>query len=125
MNEALRRAIAPFGFDDELLELAAAAFEEVGPAWRKRDVQAAAVGAKVIACFARAGLHEAHLAGTTGYGYHDSARDAYESLLATCLDAQACYARLQLISGTHAIVAAINALLGPSGRLCSVTGAPY
>ncbi|MBV8461247.1 MAG: methionine gamma-lyase family protein [Candidatus Eremiobacteraeota bacterium] len=125
MNEALRRAIAPFGFDDELLELAAGAFEEVGPAWRKRDAQAAAVGAKVIACFVRAGLHEAHLAGTTGYGYHDSARDAYESLLAACLDAQASYARLQLISGTHAIVAAINALLGPTGRLCSVTGAPY
>jgi cystathionine beta-lyase family protein involved in aluminum resistance len=125
VNGSLRQAIASFGFADELVELALGTLDEVTPAWKQRDVQAAVIGAKVIRCFAQAGIHEAQLSGTTGYGYHDSARDAYESLLAACLDAPASYARLQLISGTHAIVAAINALLGRSGRLCSLTGPPY
>lgn len=99
--------------------------DEVAPTWTQRDDHALLVGAKVMRCFAEVGLNESHLAGTTGYGYHDAARDAYEALLARALDAPSVLARLQLVSGTHAIVASINALLGSNGRLCSLTGAPY
>lgn len=125
MNEALSKALQSFGFRAKLIDLAETALESVAAAWAERDRMAMVIGAKVIKCFADAGLHEAQLAGSTGYGYHDSGRDAYEALLAKTLDAQAAVARLQLVSGTHAIVAATHALLGPTGRLCSVTGPPY
>ncbi len=125
MTSSLRQTLATLRFEEDLVELAEAAFNEVQPAWVGRDAQGFVVGAKVIRCFAAAGLNESHLAGTTGYGYHDSAREAYDALLAACLDAPCAYARLQLVSGTHAIVAAVNALLGKHGRLCSLTGPPY
>ncbi|HXW51258.1 MAG TPA: methionine gamma-lyase family protein [Candidatus Acidoferrales bacterium] len=125
MTKELRRAFEPFGFPSRLLDVAEASFEEVQPAWLERDRTATIVGAKVINCFQTAGLHEGHLAGSTGYGYHDLGRETYEALLARTLDAQAAIARIQLASGTHAIVASVNALLGPTGTLVSATGQPY
>jgi cystathionine beta-lyase family protein involved in aluminum resistance len=125
MSDAFGQAVAPFGFDRTLVERARAALAQVAGAWQARDRAALAVGAKVIKCFADAAVNEADLAGTTGYGYHDAGRDRYEALLAQALDAQAAFARLQLVSGTHAIVAAVHAVLGSDGRLCSVTGEPY
>ncbi len=125
MSASLRDAAAGFGFSQRLIDLAQAAWDEVAPAWALRDDQALLVSAKMLRCFSEAGLNESHLAGTTGYGYHDSAREAYEGLLARSMDAPCALARLQLVSGTHAIVAAVNALLGPRGRLCSLTGPPY
>jgi cystathionine beta-lyase family protein involved in aluminum resistance len=125
MSDHLRRMLAPFGFAPQLVDQAQAAYEQLGSAWLERDRAALAVGAKVVKCFADAGLHESDLAGTTGYGYHDAGREAYENVLAASLDAQSALARLQLVSGTHAIVAASHALLGSDGRLCSVTGPPY
>jgi cystathionine beta-lyase family protein involved in aluminum resistance len=125
VSASLREAVSAFGFPAELVEHAQAAFEEVAPAWAQRDAAAMLIGAKVMRCFAEIGLNDSHLAGTTGYGYHDAARDAYEALLARTMDAPAAFVRLQLVSGTHAIVAAVNALLGKSGRLCSLTGRPY
>ncbi len=125
MNAHIADLLRPFDFPSALLEHGQAAFDAVQPAWKQRDEAAFAIGAKVVRCFADAGLNDSHLTGTTGYGYHDAAREAYEALLACALDAPAALARLQLVSGTHAMVAAINALLGPNGRLCSLTGAPY
>jgi len=125
VSASFREAMSAFGFPAELVEHAQAAFEEVAPAWVQRDAAAMLIGAKVMRCFAEVGLNASHLAGTTGYGYHDVARDAYETLLARTMDAPAAFVRLQLVSGTHAIVAAVNALLGKSGRLCSLTGRPY
>jgi cystathionine beta-lyase family protein involved in aluminum resistance len=125
MTHPLRAAVEPFGFSGRLLEVASASFDAVQDAWAQRERSAMVVGAKVIRCFAQAGLHEGHLSGSTGYGYHDIGRQAYEALLAHTLDARAAIARIQLASGTHAIVASANALLGPSGRMLSVTGPPY
>ncbi len=125
MRASFRTALEPFGFAPKLLDVAEAARESVSQAWLERDRCAMVIGAKVLKCFAESGLHEGHLAGSTGYGYHDAGRDAYEALLAKTLDAQAAIARVQLASGTHAIVATARALLGAHGRLCSVTGQPY
>jgi cystathionine beta-lyase family protein involved in aluminum resistance len=125
VSASFREAVSAFGFPAELVEHGQAAFEEVAPAWAQRDAAAMLIGAKVLRCFAEIGLNDSHLSGTTGYGYHDAAREAYEALLARTMDSPAAFVRLQLVSGTHAIVAAVNALLGKSGRLCSLTGRPY
>ncbi|MBC5806563.1 MAG: hypothetical protein DLM53_04400 [Candidatus Eremiobacter antarcticus] len=125
VQAAFERAAERFGFSQELIDQGRCALGDVETVWARWDAHGIEAGAKVFQAFQRAALTEAHLAGTTGYGYHDAGRDAYERLLADVLQAESAFARLQLVSGTHAIVASITALLGASGRLCSITGPPY
>ncbi len=125
MIDKIRAEVAHLGISSRVLDAAEAALEPALPAWRARDEQGFAVFAKVMRAFADVGLHDGHLAGTTGYGYHDQGREAYEKLMATVMDGEAALARLQLASGTQAIVATLAALLEPGSRLCSATGRPY
>ncbi len=88
------------------------------------DAQARA-HANVLRAFADEGVAESDLAGSLGYGYDDVARARYESLLARIFGAERALARLSLVSGTHAIVTAIDACLPHEGRLVVATGRPY
>ena len=83
------------------------------------------VEAKVLRAFLDEGIAQSDLTGTLGYGYGDTARDRYESLLARVLGAERALARLSLVSGTHAIVTALCACAAPGTRLISATGRPY
>jgi cystathionine beta-lyase family protein involved in aluminum resistance len=83
------------------------------------------VCAKVYDAFFEEGVGEHDLAGTSGYGYHDTAREHFESLLARVFRAERALARLSLVSGTHAILIALGALARPGRRLISATGRPY
>jgi cystathionine beta-lyase family protein involved in aluminum resistance len=122
---ALRTAAEPFHFPGAIVAAAEAALLDCRDAWSRREATALEVSGKVAAAFARAGLDEGHLAGSAGYAYHDRGREAYEALLADILDAPAALARVQLVSGTHAIVATIAALARSGERLCMLTGRPY
>lgn len=85
----------------------------------------ARVHLNVLQAFLDEGIVESDLAGTTGYGYDDAARERYEALLARVLGAQRVLARLSIVSGTHAIVTAIAACTPPGKTLLSITGPPY
>lgn len=85
----------------------------------------ARVKVNLLAAFLDEGMAESDLAGSTGYGYDDAARMRYESLLARYFGAERALARLSIVSGTHAIVAAIAACVPPPGLLLSVSGRPY
>ncbi len=85
----------------------------------------AGVRARVLRAFLDEGLAESDLNGTLGYGYDDAARDRYESLLARYFGAERALARFSFVSGTHAIVATLEACLPPRGRLVAATGRPY
>ncbi len=80
---------------------------------------------RVIAAFLAEGIAETDLWGSTGYGYDDPARDRYESLLARYFRAEKVLARLSIVSGTHAIVAALDSLTCPGEMLLCANGAPY
>jgi cystathionine beta-lyase family protein involved in aluminum resistance len=80
---------------------------------------------RVLRAFADEGAAESDLAGTSGYGYDDAARERYESLLARVLGAERVLARLSIVSGTHAIVTALAACVPPGRRLISAAGRPY
>jgi len=123
--DALREAGASSGFPRDIIDAAALAVDEVEAAWRRRDADALRLSAKVGRAFARAGITEAHLQETTGYGYHDFGREAFEAVFADVMDAEAALVRVQLTSGTQAIVATIAALGGRGGRVCALTGRPY
>ena len=90
-----------------------------------RDAVARAVRANVLAAFLAEGIAESDLAGAFGYGYDDAARARYESLFARIFGTQRALARLSFVSGTHAIVATLDACTPAGGRLISATGPPY
>jgi cystathionine beta-lyase family protein involved in aluminum resistance len=91
----------------------------------RRDPRTTAIHARVLRAFLEEGIAESDLAGTTGYGYDDPARERYESLLARVFRAERVLARLSIVSGTHAIVAGLDALLPAGSTLLSANGAPY
>jgi cystathionine beta-lyase family protein involved in aluminum resistance len=125
VKRALAEAAGRFDIPARVVTAAGAALDDVAGAWERREAQALAVSAKVTAAFVRAGVNESHLAGSTGYAYHDHGRETYEAVLADVMDSRAALARMQLVSGTHAIAATLGALLARGGRLCSLTGRPY
>ena len=102
-----------------------AAAERAAPWLERRDPRTTAVRARVLRAFLDEGIAESDLAGTTGYGYDDAARERYESLLARVLRAERVLARLSIVSGTHAIVAGLDALLAPGELLLAANGTPY
>lgn len=71
----------------------------------------------------RVGAH--HFAGVNGYGHDDLGRETLDRVLAGVLDAEAAIARIQLVSGTHAIACALYGVLRPGDELLAVAGAPY
>ena len=125
MKNALGEAAGRFDLPASIVTAALAALDDIAASWVQREAQALRVGAKVVAAFARAGIDDSHLAGSTGYAYHDRGREAFDALMAAVLDAPAALARAQLISGTHAIAATLSALLPRGSKLCSLTGKPY
>lgn len=80
---------------------------------------------RVLAAFQRAGVSEAHLVGTTGYGYDDLGREGLDQIYAELLGAEAALVRVQMVSGTHALSLALRAAAGPGDVLVAGTGRPY
>jgi cystathionine beta-lyase family protein involved in aluminum resistance len=111
-----------FGIEGRVRSAALEAYERT--AALVYDAQAR-VHANVLQAFVDEGLAESDLAGSTGYGYDDAARARYESLLARIFGAERAIARLSIVSGTHAIVAAVAACTPPQRTLLSISGTPY
>ena len=81
--------------------------------------------AKVMEAFEDNRVSDACFAGTTGYGYDDLGRETLDRLFAQIFRTEAALVRTGFVNGTHALAAALFALVGPGDTLLSVTGAPY
>ncbi|MBC7824266.1 MAG: methionine gamma-lyase family protein [Candidatus Parcubacteria bacterium] len=71
----------------------------------------------------RVGVH--HFAGVTGYGHDDLGRQVLDRVFAEIVEAEAAAVRVQFVSGTHAIAAALFGVLRPGDEMLAVAGAPY
>ena len=80
---------------------------------------------KVLRAMRNARVSEAHLSGTTGYGYNDIGRETLEAVYADVFGAEAALVRPQITCGTHALNIALSACLRPGDELFSPTGQPY
>lgn len=80
---------------------------------------------KVMRAFAEVGWGEGHFAGSTGYGYHDTGREALDRTVALVFGAESACVRWNLVSGTHALSALLFGVLRPGDVCLSVTGDPY
>ena len=80
---------------------------------------------KVLHAMNKCGLSEAHLYGTTGYGYNDSGRDVLEQIYAEVFHTEDALVRPQITCGTHALALALMSNLRPGDELLSPVGKPY
>lgn len=80
---------------------------------------------KVLKAFIKNGISEAHLHGTTGYGYDDRGRDALDAVFSDITGAEDSLVRHTFVSGTHALSVALYGVLRPGDILFSITGKPY
>ena len=92
------------------------------------EAHTAAVGRRlerVLAAFAAERVGVQHFASVSGYGHGDQGREVLDRVFARVLQAEAAAVRLQFVSGTHAIAAALYGVLRPGDRLLALTGRPY
>ena len=70
-------------------------------------------------------LSEEFFAEKTGYGMDDAGREAIDKIFAAVFQAEAAAVRMQFVSGTHAIAAALFGNLKHGDRMVALTGKPY
>lgn len=80
---------------------------------------------KVLDAFKKYQISEAHLNGTTGYGYNDLGRDVIENIYREIFKAEDALVRMQFISGTHTIATTLFGILRPGDTVLSINGKPY
>jgi cystathionine beta-lyase family protein involved in aluminum resistance len=106
-------------------ERLAAALAAIAPAAAARTAGVRPRLERVLEAFTaeRLGVH--HFASVSGYGHGDLGRQVLDRVFARVLQAEAAAVRLQFVSGTHAITAALFGALRPGDRLLALTGRPY
>ncbi len=97
----------------------------LAPVFARFDETAKTVAEKILSAFYDNRVSEAHLHGTTGYGYDDRGRDTLEKIYAQVMGCEAALVRPSIVSGTHALAVGLFGLLRPGDTLLSVTGKPY
>ena len=80
---------------------------------------------KVLEAFKENKISEAHLNGTTGYGYGDMGREAIENIFTKIFKGEDAIVRSQFISGTQTISTCLFGILRPGDTVLSINGKPY
>lgn len=109
----------------EVYELAEKATEKLDPVFRKIDAVSMQNTKKVMEAFQENKVSESCFAGTTGYGYDDLGREVLDRIYARIFGAETALVRINFVNGTHALTAAMFAVVKPGDVILSVTGTPY
>ena len=114
-----------FEIDQEIRRLGEAAEAHCSDIFRQIESVCAHNSQKMLAAFMEHRVSEAHLTGTSGYGYGDRGRDTLDAVFAGMMGAQDALVRHNFVSGTAAIATALFGVLRPGDRMVSVSGTPY
>lgn len=118
MFESLGIAPSVYDFCEEQLRALEDRFSEI-------DAIAEYNQLKVVKAMQDAQVSEAHLYGTTGYGYNDIGRDTLERVYANVFGTEDALVRSQIICGTHALATALFANTRPGDEILCPVGKPY
>lgn len=80
---------------------------------------------RIMEAFQENRVSDSCFAGTTGYGYDDLGRETLDKIYAQIFGAEAALVRIHFVNGTHALTAAMFALVKPGDTILAVTGTPY
>ena len=109
----------------QVFSLAQEAENEIRPQFERIDRIAQQNTLKVMQAFQDNKVSDSCFAGTTGYGYDDVGREVLDKVYAQVFCTEAALVRIGFVNGTHALSAALFAMLKPGDTLLSATGLPY
>lgn len=110
---------------DRIKEIDARVMSACSDSFKRIDEISQYCTEKVLNAFSAERISEAHLHGSTGYGYTDTGRDALDRVYARAFECEDALVRPQIISGTHALTVALFGMLRTGDCMLSVTGSPY
>ncbi len=114
-----------FGISEQVIRLGEQVLRDLKPRFDDIDEQAERSFLRVLNAFHKNQVSEAHLNGTTGYGYNDIGRDTLEQVYADIFGCEKGLVRSQITCGTHALGVALSSQLRPGDELLSPVGRPY
>lgn len=109
----------------QVFALAQEAENEIRSQFERIDRIAQLNTLKVMQAFQDNKVSDSCFAGTTGYGYDDVGREVLDKVYAQIFCTEAALVRIGFVNGTHALSAALFAMLKPGDTLLSATGLPY
>ena len=109
----------------QVFALAQEAENEIRAQFERIDRIAQLNTLKVMQAFQDNKVSDSCFAGTTGYGYDDVGREVLDKVYAQIFCTDAALVRIGFVNGTHALSAALFAMLKPGDTLLSATGLPY
>ncbi len=80
---------------------------------------------RILAAYRNHKVGAHHFSSVTGYGHDDLGRKVLDQVFAEIMGAEAAIARVQFVSGTHAISTALYGVLRPGDEMLAVVGPPY
>ena len=125
MSDTRESIYKAFGISDRVLAFAEPVLESLKERFDLIDETAEYNQLRVIKAMQDAHVGEAHLKGTTGYGYDDIGRDGLEQVYASYFHTEDALVRPQITCGTHALALALMSNLRPGDVLMSAAGKPY
>lgn len=105
--------------------MAQRAQKRVSPCFAQIDAVAEQNTKRVMEAFQNNRVSDACFAGTTGYGYDDLGRETLDKIYAEIFGTEEALVRINFVNGTHALTAAMFALVKPGDTILAVTGTPY
>lgn len=125
MKTDIKKMYSLFGISEAVYDLGEEILKSLAPRLVQIDENAEYNQLKVIRAMQTAGVSEACLLGTTGYGYNDLGRDTLEKVYAAVFRTEDALVRPQITCGTHALALALSSNLRPGDELLSPVGKPY
>lgn len=109
----------------EVYDMARQAHERIKHRFDAIDAVAEVNTRRVMEAFQDNKVAEACFAGTTGYGYDDLGRETLDKIYAQIFGTEAALVRIGFVNGTHALTAAMFAMVKPGDTILAATGMPY
>ena len=124
-KDNLKEYYLALGIDDKVYDFCQAIENSLKDRFEKIDKTAEQNQIKVIKAMQDAKFAEAHLNGSTGYGYNDIGREALEEVYANIFKTEDALVRQQITCGTHALTIALSGNLRPGDEILSPCGKVY
>ena len=121
----LKQYYKELGISEEVYEFCVQVEKELKERFERLDQTAEYNQLKVITAMQKNQLSEAHLSGTTGYGYNDLGREALEAIYADVFHTEDALVRPQITCGTHALGVALSSNVRTGDEILSPVGKPY
>lgn len=123
--DSLKKYYQELGVDSKVYDYVNVIEDELKERFDRLNAIAELNQLKVLKAMQKHKISEAHLGGTTGYGYNDIGREAIEAVYADVFGTEDALVRPQITCGTHALGIALSANLRPGDEILAISGKPY